>query len=51
MAEVGCTVFQIAAIAGHTLKQVHDILERYGVRTTRMAQDAFQMRLAKEKGE
>jgi hypothetical protein len=33
LSEAGCTNQQIATITGHTLKTIHQILERYLART------------------
>ena len=41
LAEAGCTVPQIAAITGHSLKTVHRILERYLARTRHLAEAAI----------
>jgi integrase len=41
LAEAGCTVPQIAAITGHSLKQVENILETYFVRTYEMGAAAI----------
>lgn len=44
-----CTVPEIAAITGHTIKSVESILERYGLRTRKLAANAFRKRLEKER--
>lgn len=41
LAEAGCTVAEIAAITGHSLKTVHQILERYLARTSDLASSAI----------
>lgn len=51
MFEAGCTIPEIAAVTGHTLNSVHQILERYGLRTRALAATAFQRRLDKEQGD
>lgn len=50
LAEAGSTTPEIASITGHTLRSVDAILERYLVRTKRLAQNAVAKRLAKEGG-
>ncbi len=45
LAEAGCTTEEISAISGHTLQSVVLILERYHVRTKKMAETAFLKRL------
>ncbi len=47
----GATHPLIAAISGHTLASVTSILERYVVRTAKMARAAFAKRLEAEKRE
>jgi hypothetical protein len=37
----GCTHQQIATITGHTLKTVHEILDRYLARTKELAEQAI----------
>lgn len=54
LAEAGATVQQIASITGHTFKSAQEIIDRYNIRTTTMAREAFQRRLdfeATKKGE
>jgi integrase len=46
LAEVGCELPQIASVTGHSLRQCADIIDRYNVRTRRMAEGAFALRLA-----
>ena len=41
LAEAGCTVPEIAAITGHTLRTAHDILDRYLARTKNLALSAI----------
>jgi integrase len=48
LGEAGCPPHEIAAISGHSLKTVTDILERYLVRTAAIARVAFQRRLDAE---
>lgn len=50
LAEAGCEVPEIAAISGHTLTSVTQILERYHVRTRVAAESAFRKRLLAENG-
>ncbi len=50
LGEAGCAPNEIAAISGHSLKTVTDILERYLVRTATVARVAFQRRLDAEAG-
>ncbi len=49
LAEANCELAQIAAITGHTLKTVAEIVDRYLVRTGKMARDAFRRRLEAER--
>jgi transposase len=51
LGEAGVNVPQIASITGHTLKTCYTILERYNVRTDKMAVSAFQQRLDAEQRE
>lgn len=46
--EAGCLEAEIAAITGHSLAAVHQILDRYLIRTERLAANAFKKRLAHE---
>lgn len=41
LAEAGCSIPEIAAITGHTMKSVHGILERYMARTKALAGSAI----------
>ena len=41
LAEAECTVPQIAAITGHTLRSAQDILDRYMARTRKLAETAI----------
>lgn len=50
MYEAGCTIPEIAAVSGHTLASVTRILERYGLRTRQLAENAIRRRLIKEQG-
>lgn len=49
LAEAGCTPQEIAAISGHTLKSVEVIIDRYNIRTQKMARNALEKRAAAEK--
>jgi len=46
--DAGCTIPEIAAITGHTLLSVTQILERYGRRTKKQAENALRKRLEGE---
>ncbi|MBF0391208.1 MAG: hypothetical protein HQL38_00875 [Alphaproteobacteria bacterium] len=46
LAEAGSTAEEISAISGHTLQSVNQILERYLVRTRKMASAALRRRVA-----
>lgn len=46
--EAGCTVPEIASISGHTLGSVTQILERYGRRTRKQAENALRKRMEGE---
>lgn len=46
LAEAGCELAEIAAITGHSLKTVHSIIDRYLVRTAKLARNAFRRRMA-----
>ncbi|MBF0375235.1 MAG: tyrosine-type recombinase/integrase [Alphaproteobacteria bacterium] len=48
LAEAGSTAEEISAISGHTLQSVNQVLERYLVRTKRMAAAALRKRIAAE---
>ncbi len=45
LAESGCTSEEISAISGHSLTSVAEIMERYHVRTKKLAEKAFRKRL------
>lgn len=45
LAEAGCELAEIAAITGHTLTSCTQIIDRYLVRTERLAERAFQRRM------
>lgn len=45
LAEAGCEIPMIAAVTGHTFRSCQEIIDRYNVRTTRMAQEAFRRRI------
>jgi len=47
----GSTTEQIASITGHSLAQIEHILERYFVRSTKLAEGAFKKRIKAERGE
>src|SRR3546814_1856244 len=47
-AEAGVSVPRIAGVTGHKLKSVEDIIDRYLVRTGKMAREAFRQRLEAE---
>ena len=51
LAEAGCTDEEVAAISGHSLATVKEILEFYLVRTRKLGENAFRKRLAAEQGE
>ena len=42
LADAGCTDFEVAAITGHTLATVHEIIEFYRQRTNRQAKNAME---------
>lgn len=48
LAEAGCTIPMIATITGHSFKTCQEIVDRYNIRTTLMAQQAFQRRIDAE---
>lgn len=45
LAESGAEIPMIAAVTGHTFRSCQDIVDRYNVRTSRMAQEAFRRRI------
>lgn len=47
--DAGATIPEIASISGHTLQSITSILERYGRRTRRQAENAITKRLARER--
>ncbi len=49
MAEAGCSTPEISGVTGHTVKSIDTIIERYMVRTTKMARRAFARRLERER--
>ncbi|PZQ48864.1 MAG: hypothetical protein DI551_00605 [Micavibrio aeruginosavorus] len=51
LAEAGAEIPMIAAVTGHSLKTCTDIVDRYNVRTTKMAQEAFRRRINANTGE
>ncbi len=48
LAEAGAEIPMIAAVTGHSFKACQDIVDRYNIRTTKMAQEAFKRRLTAE---
>lgn len=48
LSEAGASIQQIAAVTGHTFKSCQDIVDRYNIRTTKMAREAFSLRMAAE---
>lgn len=48
LGEAGVNIPQIASITGHALSSANTILERYNIRTDKMARSAFQQRLDSE---
>ena len=48
LAESDCEVPEIAAITGHSLKNCHAIIDRYNVRTKKMAKNAYTKRKQSE---
>lgn len=49
LAESGAEIPEIASVTGHSMKAVHDIIDRYNVRTGKMARGAFLKRLKAER--
>ncbi len=49
LSEAGCRKAEIVSITGHTLTAVDQILDRYLIRTERLAEQAFRKRLAHER--
>jgi integrase len=49
LAEAGCSIPRIASITGHKLESCQSIIDRYLVRTSAMAREAFAQRLEYEK--
>lgn len=49
LAEAGCTTEEIAAITGHRIATTEDIIDRYLVRTKKLARNAMQKRADKER--
>jgi hypothetical protein len=41
LAEAGCTVPEIVAITGHSLRRAQEILDRYLARTSKLAESAI----------
>ncbi|MBE2191353.1 MAG: tyrosine-type recombinase/integrase [Alphaproteobacteria bacterium] len=48
LSEAGASIQQIAAVTGHSFKSCQDIVDRYNIRTTKMAKEAFSLRMAAE---
>lgn len=48
LAESGAEIPEIAAVTGHTFKSCQEIIDRYNVRTTKMARGAFLKRIQAE---
>ena len=48
LAESGAEIPMIASVTGHTFKSCQDIIDRYNIRTTKMAREAFSRRLMAE---
>jgi len=44
LAEAGCPTPLIASVTGHSYRTCEEIVDRYNIRTTKMAQEAFQRR-------
>jgi len=51
LSEAGVKIQQIAAVTGHSFKSCQSIIDRYNIRTTRMAEQAFTQRLQIENRE
>jgi len=49
LAEAGCEIPEIASITGHSFTACQDIVDRYNVRTKKMARNAFIKRSSQEK--
>lgn len=48
LAESGCSTPMIASITGHSFRTCEEIVDRYNIRTIKMAEEAFKMRLTAE---
>lgn len=48
LAESGAEIPQIASVTGHTFKSCQDIVDRYNIRTSKMAREAFSKRITAE---
>ena len=48
LAEAGCSTPMIASITGHSFRTCEEIVDRYNIRTIKMAEEAFKMRLTAE---
>jgi integrase len=46
LAEAGATIPQIASITGHSFRTCEEIVDRYNIRTARMAKEGFRLRIA-----
>ena len=51
LGETGCEIPEIASITGHSFKACQEIIDRYGVRTEKMAQNAYHKRIKQENKE
>lgn len=51
LAEAGAEIPMIAAVTGHTFKSCQEIIDRYNIRTKKMAREAFQRRIDAGTGE
>jgi integrase len=45
LAEAGSTIPEIASVTGHSFRACEEIVDRYNIRTSKMAEGAFQRRL------
>jgi integrase len=51
MAESGCEILEIAAVTGHTAQSCQNIVDRYAIRTKKMAENAFRKRQTAEENQ
>lgn len=49
LAEAGAPTPMIASITGHSFRTCEEIIDRYNIRTSKMAEEAFRLRLAAER--